>query len=410
MKIGIIFDGIEIPPKSGVAFRLYYLSKKLEEKGVRVVMFLCERGWVSHNDLKKEPFVFHIFSPEVFYKKIDFVKNVISKEKPDIIQVNNSSSVLSYGAYYSNELRIPLVTEMHDCDAIIKKTLGCDRQDIDISEFIQYSAGYLSHEVICMTPKDKKEFIHMGILKDKINLIPNGIDTDYFKYNSPNLPKRQIIFLGNMFYEPNRNAAEIAIKMIVPHINARLLCIGMVEDSFRRKFSSDKVVFTGGVDDIRPFLKESSIAIAPVFEGSGMKVKLLNYAASGLPIVSTEMGISGYPRNIAIIENDITKYPKLVEKLLDDLKVATEQSKKAREIVCKKFSFDFIAEKVIKLYKKTKFKKKRSSFVLGVKDKEKKNKIFFQRLSPLPMWLEEKRVKFSSTVPDYITLNYENRN
>lgn len=405
MKIGILFDGLELPPKNGVTFRFHYLTQALKRKGVNIVPFFCNRGWVNNDDLKKQYGHVHLFSPNIFYNKIEFVKEKIKSENVDLIQVNNSASVLRFGSYYSSSLNIPLITEMHDCDATIKKTIGANKDVVNKMKFFQYAAGIISHAIITMTEKDKNELELLGIPKHKLNLISNGIDTAYFPYSKPNIKSKQIIFLGNMFYSPNLNAAEILITKIMPNVDLKLVCVGMVPEKFKKQHTSFKVSFTNGIDDIRPLLKKSILAVAPIFQGSGMKVKMLNFAAAGIPIVTTSVGISGYPPNFAIVENDIKQYPKLIKKLINNPEKISTQSIIAHKIVKDNFMWGNISNTVINLYKNTKY----TDFP-NIVDRKISNKtevdpyVYFSEKSPLPMWLEEDRLKFTANVLDYIEI------
>lgn len=406
MKIAIFFDGLELPPKNGVAFRFYYLSLVLKQKGVDIIPFFCDRGWMDKRKFKKDFGHAHLFSPNVFYNNLYLVKQIIKSEGVDIIQVNNTASVLWFGSYYSAELKIPLLTEMHDCDATVKKTTGADRQTVNKMMFFQYAAGMLSHSIITMTKRDKDELELLGIPDYKLNLIPNGIDTAFFSYVKPNIDSRQLVFLGNMFYGPNANAVELLINKVMPFVNLKLVCVGMVPNEFRKKYTSKNVIFTGGIDDIRPILKQSCLAVAPIYQGSGMKVKMLNFAASGIPIITTAMGASGYPDGFAIVENKIEEYPNIINRLLNNPQNINTQSKIARNLVDNLFSWDKIADSVIDVYKNISYSGLENIIpnkIFGPSDLE-PNSIVFSEHCPLPMWLEEERLKFSANVPDYIKI------
>jgi len=403
MKIGILFDGFDLPPKNGVTYRLYYLSKKIREMGQEVVFFMSDRGFVADETLLKEPFTFHLFSPKTFYEDHEFVRKFIVSEKIDILQVNNSQSVLWYGAGHAEALNIPLITEMHDCDATICKTLGEKSDKVNKMKFVQYAGGVLSDEIICMTQGDLNELTSdIGIFPEKITLIPNGIDTDFFPYSQHSIDNRNIIFLGNMFYEPNREAAEKIISDIMPKINATLVCVGMADELFINKFSGNDIRFTGAVDDIRPYLKEASLAVAPILSGSGMKVKMLNFASSGLPIITTSTGVAGYPADIAIVEDDISKYPEIINDFLRDENRGNELGHKARKLVESNFSWQTIAAKVISVYKRARHHSFRGDIIpkrLG--EFPGSYEIVESKEAPLPMWLEEERVKHKSNAPKY---------
>jgi glycosyltransferase involved in cell wall biosynthesis len=395
MRLGIFFDGIEIPPKSGIPYRFYYLSKVLAEKGVEVVVFLCDRFNADKEELKKLPFEFHLFSPELAYYDYDLVKAVVKSAGVDILQVDHVQTSLWFAMRLSEELKIPLVTEMHDIDFRLKKSLGADSTEIAKQRFLQYASGQGSDQVICVCPDDYKYLIEMGIPRKKIVVAPNGIDGDYYSYHAPDLKSKKLVFLGNMFYPPNRSAAELIVKKIMPKLpkDYTLECIGMIDSEFAKKLSSKRIRFTGPVEDIRPYMQEAALAIAPITQGSGMKVKMLNFAAMGVPIVTTSEGIAGYPQEMAVVEDRIDKYPELILSLMTNPNQLIRNSQRARSIVTAGYGWDAIANNLISMYEKLHFKHKKNILVNGISTKLFKEKANLKMIEgkhvPLPIWLED---------------------
>lgn len=71
ITLGIIIDtALKIPPDTGVTYRLYYLSKKLAQKGIKIKIFLCNRNFANEEDVKnlfKETSLeFHIIPDSIF--------------------------------------------------------------------------------------------------------------------------------------------------------------------------------------------------------------------------------------------------------------------------------------------------------------------------------------------------------
>ena len=142
---------------------------------------------------------------------------------------------------------------------------------------------------------------------------------------------------------------------------------------------------TGSTNRLNNFLKDGTIGICPVTEGSGMKVKILNYCATGLPIITTSIGAMGY-ENIKslIIENDLEKYSKLIAALFNDKKKLVLLGKKNREYVKEYYDIEKISKAIIGIYKDIV-----ASHLTPKISKNIKNHFKL----PLPLWLKEKRVK-----------------
>jgi glycosyltransferase involved in cell wall biosynthesis len=76
----------------------------------------------------------------------------------------------------------------------------------------------------------------------------------------------------------------------------------------------------GYVEDLNCIFDESCAMIVPLLFGSGVKIKTLEAFARGLPVISTTYGIEGIPIQNhvnCVVENDITRYPTAMSKLLD---------------------------------------------------------------------------------------------
>jgi len=393
--LGIIIDtDLDIPPKTGVTYRLYYLSKRLTEKGLGVKIFLCNRNIKIAEDAKKlfskSNIEFHIVPQQIFYNPTA-MELLISRNLVTILQVEDSVSLLRYHSIATN-LGIPICLEMHDVEATLQEKLGFKNADIKLSKAIAYFAASLSSKTICMTEVDKKELINrIGVEANKIFVIPNPIDLREFPHFGPNRKTKNILFIGNMFYWPNQNAAKFILKKLHPALTKKIAGVhftlaGMIPENLIEIIKNKRNIFaTGSTNRLNNFLKDGTIGICPVTEGSGMKVKILNYCATGLPIITTSIGAMGY-ENIKslIIENDLEKYSKLIAALFNDKKKLVLLGKKNREYVKEYYDIEKISKAIIGIYKDIV-----ASHLTPKISKNIKNHFKL----PLPLWLKEKRVK-----------------
>lgn len=108
-----------------------------------------------------------------------------------------------------------------------------------------------------------------------------------------------ILFLGNYGHPPNREAAERLITRIWPRIkstvaDARLIIAGANPDripAFVR--SPNDVEFTGIVDDLAALYARTRIVCCPISNGGGTRIKLIEAAGFGRPIVATAVAAEG---------------------------------------------------------------------------------------------------------------------
>ena len=59
------------------------------------------------------------------------------------------------------------------------------------------------------------------------------------------------------------------------------------------KYENEKVKFLGYVEDLNDIFSKTTIALAPLFEGSGTRLKILDYLSAGIPTISTNLGVEG---------------------------------------------------------------------------------------------------------------------
>ncbi|MBR1517819.1 MAG: glycosyltransferase, partial [Bacteroidales bacterium] len=125
----------------------------------------------------------------------------------------------------------------------------------------------------------------------EIHIIPNGVDFDYFKPMS--VEKRyDIVFCGNMSYEPNMRATNYLIDSIMPLVwqkrpQTTVLIAGANPRRSIQEKASQQVTILANVDDIRTCYASSRLMVAPMQTGSGLQNKLLESMAMNIPCITT---------------------------------------------------------------------------------------------------------------------------
>jgi len=131
-------------------------------------------------------------------------------------------------------------------------------------------------------------------------VIPNGLDLQYWKRRNFNRESNSLIFTGVMDYAPNHDAAVYMIDEILPllkpHVpEVKLYLAGRSpRPSLREKAEEyPEVVVTGFVDDMRDYLEKATIFVSPLRYASGMQNKLQEALAMEMPIVTTSVAAAG---------------------------------------------------------------------------------------------------------------------
>ena len=130
--------------------------------------------------------------------------------------------------------------------------------------------------------------------KEKVQIIPNGVDLNYFKPLENVSPAYDWVFVGNMGYYPNITAARFLVEKILPLATEsakppRLLVAGARPAPEVRRLASEQVHISGWLEDIRHAYADGKIFVAPLFVGSGLQNKILEAMAMGIPCITTSL-------------------------------------------------------------------------------------------------------------------------
>jgi glycosyltransferase involved in cell wall biosynthesis len=133
-----------------------------------------------------------------------------------------------------------------------------------------------------------------------MDLIPIATDTAALRFTPRRPESRSVVSVATMFYPPNVEgihwfATEVfpSIRRVVPSVDFTV--VGARPPGRIRRLATPEsgIVVTGYVPDLEPILDSSALLVVPLHSGSGMRVKILEAFARGIPIVSTSVGVEG---------------------------------------------------------------------------------------------------------------------
>ena len=195
---------------------------------------------------------------------------------------------------------------------------------------------------------------------DNFVVIPNGVDTCYFKPEPAEVKSGRLVWVGGMTGPYNSDAVDFFIQKIWSLVKDKVpvatidFAGGGPTQTLRNKASEDKSVqVLGFVPDIRPIVQRASVFIAPIRVGSGTKIKVLNAMAQGKAVVATTIaaeGIDVTPEENILIANDPKEFAEKIIFLLSHEHLAREMGTRARELIEKKFSWDVISDDIYRTY------------------------------------------------------------
>lgn len=171
----------------------------------------------------------------------------------------------------------------------------------------------------------------------KTGLLPYFPASYKNNYNSDN---QSFYFMGSMNWRPNIEAHDRLVNHLFPKIqkklpNAKLIFAGGDQDQLI-KSTNPFIDYLGFVENKMEFLGQQGVLLSPIESGSGVRVKLMEALAFGIPVVSSENGAEGIPcrsgEGIFIAKND-KEFVQMAVDLAMDRTLREQTSRKALNFI-----------------------------------------------------------------------------
>lgn len=196
---------------------------------------------------------------------------------------------------------------------------------------------------------DRKFLIDKGIKQD-IQILNNGIDTDYFASEKNDYDFKRIIFTGNMPYYANSDAVIYFTKEILPLITkkdpeVKFYIVGQQPSLMVKQLASENVIVTGYVKDIRAEYLKSAVNVAPMRFGAGTLNKVLESIALGIPVVATSISMLGLPKELAkfvFIADTPKQFANTVLEIINNPSIRNELMVEGKAIIRETLSWNHI--------------------------------------------------------------------
>lgn len=200
-------------------------------------------------------------------------------------------------------------------------------------------------KIIFVSPVEAKQYNKLCNF-DKADFVTIGVDYDYYNEDIDICKEeKQIVYLANLDVAHNKDAVNYFIENIYPRVlqkepKATFKVVGKCEDlEYRNKLKKIKgVTLTGIVDDIRPNIKSGMVSSIYLPYGSGIKTKVLETMAMGIPVVTNTVGAEGISDNDAlIIKDDIDSFVEEIVKLINDKDYNELMSNRCKKFINKEY-------------------------------------------------------------------------
>ncbi len=179
--------------------------------------------------------------------------------------------------------------------------------------------------------------------------VRNGVDTTFFQPSSAAPPEPHLVFVGALDYLPNAAAVRCLVEQILPRVRAhtpdvRLTAVGhRPSRALMRLAAGESVRIAGSVSDVRPYLAAAQVFVAPMRFGRGVKNKVLEAMAMGVPVVASAVAVQGLAVSDGVharIADEPKAFAAAVAELLRDTAQRRRLADNALRLVRESYAWD----------------------------------------------------------------------
>jgi glycosyltransferase involved in cell wall biosynthesis len=328
MNLLVLTPYIPYPPKFGGAVRIYHLMRQLARgHRVHLLSFREESGAGDPKGL--EPFcksvtliprfvgnkrrqqMLSLLSPRSFQWKFHHsdalqvaLDRLVREQKMDLILVEFSQM-----AGYQFPAGIPVVLDEHNVEFDLLERMAARESGALRKWFNGVEAEKFRREEVAacraaaltlVTSERDGDLLRQHAPELRPVTITNGVDCAQFTRPAGPRKPDTAVFVGATHYFPNEDGVVFFLNEVFPLIKEkqprfRFTVVGGKPPPSIVQRQSESVEVTGFVDDVRPFMWESSVFVVPLRMGGGTRFKIVEAFAAGIPVVSTRLGAEGIP-------------------------------------------------------------------------------------------------------------------
>lgn len=331
MRILWILPYAPWPTSSGGKTRQYQLIRSLAQAGHRITLLVQSKTPISDHEreallpwlerlivLPRRPLrspvtlMAALFAPYPLLvsinglaPKLESVFRELLSERWDAVQIEHSYSFQPYERILKQSGQPFLLTEHN-----VESELGAATYDrfpswmrwfvrFDQWRYRRWERRVLAQaeQVVSVTDADAQ--VLSALCRSRCRVVVNGVDAQHYASVSPDYQSQRLLFIGNYEYPPNVDAVEWALDEVMPLLwqrcpDVRFVIAGFaMPASWPERWSDPRLEWHGFVPDLRDLQRSASIFFAPLRQGGGSKLKVLEAMAAALPVVTTEQGVSG---------------------------------------------------------------------------------------------------------------------
>ena len=190
-----------------------------------------------------------------------------------------------------------------------------------------------------------------SIMKNnKAKTLSVGVDYDLLSRDIIDLKKEDnsISYIGNFNVAANVDTLDMICNKILPLLkhNYKFYIIGSCPEKIMKEYNkNENIVFVGRVEDLTEYIRKTQVFFCPISFGTGIKTKIVEAMAMGMPIITNDVGAEGIAATNGkelIIENDFNNLAKCLDNLLENCTLREELGKNAQQFAYDNFRWEVV--------------------------------------------------------------------
>jgi glycosyltransferase involved in cell wall biosynthesis len=222
-----------------------------------------------------------------------------------------------------------------------------------LSRYEPYVVSCVDRALVVSEP-DRRSLQRLGAPTERLSVVPIGIDSEAPQICREEGAPPHILHLGGLNYLPNLEGLRWFLRQIFPRIAAqlpdcRLYVVGRhpPRDVLEAAACERRISVVGYAREVEPYLAKASLLAVPLLSGSGMRVKILEAFARGLPVVATALGHEGIeatPGEHLLVADDPAAFAAAAVRLAEDAPLACRLTENARRLVKAKYDWRCVGQ------------------------------------------------------------------
>ena len=286
----------------------------------------CVRALFSADSLRCAYF----YSPRLR----DRVKKLVKSNEVDLIHAEHLKSLAMVEPILG---KVPVLFDAVDCLSMLESRRSAVTKNPFVKLFSwlesrkfalsEAKATRLANRVAISSTVDRQAYPIPAGLRKKIEVIPNGVDLQYFGFRQFEAQRNVLVFCAKFDYFPNEDAALHFCGSVWPLLRARRpeLRLDLVGSrpprSVRKLDGKNNIRVIASVPDVRPYLGRGWVALCPIRIRAGIQNKILEAMALGVPLVATPVcraGLQIEPGRHLLVADGPQQFASAIELLLDN--------------------------------------------------------------------------------------------